>query len=500
MDTLSYELLSDVSKYSSNKSLLAFYECTKLLFYLRRMNQIQICSVKNYYNENYDLHISKVIPKIPHNDPKYYDDNYFHPQLKLPHTVGIAIVSQQFIKCTHITKLKYITFRYPSKLDKFKMIPSSVTHLNMGYFFNSNIIDIFPKSLIYLKFGYNFNKNIDCLKTQTPILQFLQFGHDFGYPVDNLPTSLKYLVFGRRFNQTIDNLPQTLTHIKIGERFNQSIDKLPKSVICISLLEMQISVFHSINTYLKNKVQHPNIHFIFDNHFNTSINDLSLLSLSITRLKFGHYFNSPINILPSSLIQIEFGNNFDQTINNLPINLEIIIFSNNFNQSIDNLPSSVHRIIFKYGKFNQIISKLPESLKYLRLSDNFNHSIDGLITPSLLFIKFGKYFNQPVNNLSSSLKRIIFGDDFNHPIDNLPKSVSCFTFGKYFNQSFENIFFTSLTCYGALNGFTSPTIKKLELMADYDFDFKIPKSVRYLTIHKKYVDRIPKTVKYIELL
>jgi len=493
MDNLPYELLSDVLKYLTNKSLLSFYQCMKLMFILRKMNQIQICTIGFDNGERYPFHISKICLSTE----------------KIPNTARTLIIKDtaDMIKLPKIiAPLKYIKFNHYYDSDIIS-IPSTVTHIIFGYNFNCVIDDMLPRSLIYLKFGERFGAKIDNLKLMTPDLQFLQFGNYFNNNVDDLPLTLKYLNFGNYFNNKVNNLPKSITHIKFGHRFEQPIDELPQSIEHIILSDISFAVFLSLITYVQNKNTPLNevvppklaVSIHFNKTFNMKVHNLESLP-GVTRLKFGQNFNQSVDKLPATIVFIHFGYYFDQPVDNLPPLLKTIIFGANFDHMIDNLPSLVDRIIFSsQGLFNQSITKLPPSLTYLKLSRGFNRSFDNVITPSLLFIKFGGYFNQPVNNLPS-VKRIIFGHDFNQPIDNLPKSVKYLTLGPNFTHTFFNSSLISLTCHCEIQNLQCLRLRKLEIMCYYDFKFEIPKSVRYLKIHMEYVHKIPKTVKYIHVL
>jgi hypothetical protein len=48
--------------------------------------------------------------------------------------------------------------------------------------------------------------------------------------IDNLPSSLTHLTLGLYFNQMINNLPSSLTHLTLGGYFNHIIKKIPKNI------------------------------------------------------------------------------------------------------------------------------------------------------------------------------------------------------------------------------------------------------------------------------
>jgi len=489
MDTLSYELQSDVSKHLSNKSLFAFYQCTKLSFILRKMNHIQSCSILKDEGTLPAYHITKIHLKLD----------------EIPKTIRVLIIKNKISLENLPPSVKYIKFNFNS--DHFNSqcsIPSSVTHLIFGFrtLLGHHIKGILPKSLRYLKFDTSFNQNIDDLQLSTPNLQFLQFGDHFNNSVDELPVSLKYLSFGYCFNQHVNKLPLTLTHLKLGRCFSRSIDELPQSIEQIILTDVPLIVSLSFHTFIQKKQTHSHLSIHLYQDSESQINNLKLLYPTIKRLKFRRRFNQSVDQLPSSVIFIHFGYYFNQSVDHLPSSLETVIFGHWFDKSIDNLPQSVNKIIFSFdGSFNQPISQLPSSLTYLKLSRHFDQSFDHIISP-LRFLKFGSCFNMPINHLPETLVRVILGDNFNQSLDNIPQSVKYLTVGYEFCHHFDHLSLISLTyncmiVQTRLKNIHQPLLKRLEIIDAYYLPFEIPKSVEYLIISKEHANKIPKTVKYV---
>ena len=76
-----------------------------------------------------------------------------------------------------------------------KNIPSSVTHLTFGYFFNQDIKGCIPSSVTHLTFGWKINQDIkECI-----------------------PSSVTHLTFGFEINQDIkDCISSTVIHLTAG--------------------------------------------------------------------------------------------------------------------------------------------------------------------------------------------------------------------------------------------------------------------------------------------
>ena len=83
----------------------------------------------------------------------------------------------------------------------------------------------------------------------------------------------------------------------------------------------------------------------------------SILPNSLTHLKFGKFFNQPVDKLPNSLINLEFGFEFNQSVDNLPNTLTYLKFGQYFNQ-----PVTYQTEISQNGKSPTL---LPNSLTHL---------------------------------------------------------------------------------------------------------------------------------------
>jgi len=118
-----------------------------------------------------------------------------------------------------------------------KIIPSKVTHLDLGGGFNSPIKNYIPSSVTHLTFGSYFNYPINDMMVTSLLesrIKYLAFGRYFNKPIkDCIPSSVIYLFFGDEFDQSIEDcIPDRVICLRFGKDFNQSIRGcIPSSVI-----------------------------------------------------------------------------------------------------------------------------------------------------------------------------------------------------------------------------------------------------------------------------
>lgn len=113
----------------------------------------------------------------------------------------------------------------------------------------------------------------------------------------------------------------------------------------------------------------------------------TLLSDTITSIKFSELFNQRIANLPTDLKYLEFGHLYNQPLPNLPHGLKRLTFGQLYNQPLifDNstLPSSLTHL--KFGcEFNQPLPNLPYNLTHLTLGYEFTHPI--ILPPNLIHL------------------------------------------------------------------------------------------------------------------
>lgn len=112
--------------------------------------------------------------------------------------------------------VKYLTLRH--RQEHAENIPSSVTHLLIGYMKNDSV----PSFITHLKIeGFEWR--------------------DYFVPKPGcIPTSVTHLVFGNHFNKKIDGLiPSSVTHLTFGKHFRKSTNnKIPSSVTHLILMDL----------------------------------------------------------------------------------------------------------------------------------------------------------------------------------------------------------------------------------------------------------------------
>jgi len=102
-----------------------------------------------------------------------------------------------------------------------------------NHFVNIMIFDtknILPKFVTHLKISWNFRGNInDCIPST---VTHLSFGNYFNRPIVRIPTSVTHLTLGDNFNHSLYNIiPTSVTHLTIGCWYGYSIkDCIPSSV------------------------------------------------------------------------------------------------------------------------------------------------------------------------------------------------------------------------------------------------------------------------------
>jgi hypothetical protein len=175
---------------------------------------------------------------------------------------------------------------------------------------NKKIITNIPTNIIKINFNYLDQDIQPFLHSE---IKMLDFGFDYNYPVDNLPSKLEFLRLGPNFNHPINNLPTSIkTIILSGTMFNYTVDLLPESLETLVL---------------------P-----------------------------GNY-NQPLNCLPSNLKILRINTKeFNQSINSLPDSIEILHLNNNYNVDIDKLPKKlktfqIDLVIYNYEKDKEEIKK-----------------------------------------------------------------------------------------------------------------------------------------------
>ncbi len=341
--------------------------------------------------------------------------------------------------------------------------------------------------------------------------------HKYNFPVDNLPTNLKYLSLVNNYSHPLNNLPNGLeilifqnteSYYRTGIRFSQTLENLPENLKILYLSDNYVGSSLNFPVRLKEIAIQGNISF-----------DLSELPQGVEKVVFGQLVKIPIinlNLsikelviynssglinLPDNLEKLTIYNSHTNVIKYFPPNLKSIIFySHSYKQDYSILPTGLESLELHYSGFNDFKFKLPPNLKKFAMSsvfgkrnsfDIFPDSIEHLEVinehglpmnklPSNLkcFIIKGKFnspidfssyplyklditgnFDQPIDNLPCTLKILNILGIFNHPINNLPPNLKRLLINSKFNHPIDSLplSLTSLGITGA--SFNQPVDK-----------------------------------------
>lgn len=150
--------------------------------------------------------------------------------------------------------------------DPLPILPSSLTHLDVGSYFTHSL-DSLPASLTHLSVGcWTYTGDVAKLPRSLTYLSIMSYG--FCQPLHNLPPSLTSLSLCYGADQDITSLPKSLTFLKLGN-FSKPVNTLPPSLTSLKFFE--------------------------NGNFNQSIDQLPP---SLTALGLSDRFNQPINHLP----------------------------------------------------------------------------------------------------------------------------------------------------------------------------------------------------------
>jgi len=177
--------------------------------------------------------------------------------ISIPTTVKELYAGYFFSQSLRGTQIAHLTLEYNFPCDFH--IPSTVTHLTFGFFFDHKIANLIPDSVTHLTFGRKYSS-----------------------PVGNhIPTSVTHLVFGNNYCKSIDDLPDSIVELELNGRFNKVIKRLPRSLKKL----------------------------VLGDFFNKSIKNI--LPPSLTHLTIGKSFNQPIkNCIPASVTHLTIANEF----------------------------------------------------------------------------------------------------------------------------------------------------------------------------------------------
>lgn len=162
-----------------------------------------------------------------------------------------------------------------------------------------------------------------------PKLTHLTFGKDFNQPVYGLPDCIQYLKFDRTYHQSILDLPKELKHLEINCDWTTIICNMPLGLEYLSLGSFyDKDIMDNLPASLK--------YLTIGDHARGIIK----LPPNLIYLKFGKYYNCPIDKLPPKLEYLEFGYLFDQPLGDLPPGLTHLILGYRYSHPL-NLPASL---------------------------------------------------------------------------------------------------------------------------------------------------------------
>ena len=308
---------------------------------------------------------------------RYESSNTFHEYL-------MRVLSEKF------DMLKYLIVddNFSENVDN---LPKSLKYLKLGKCFNRSV-DKLPSGLTYLKIEGDFcGKSIDnlpaslkcldingflfdgCVDNLPVGLRFLSIRGGFKQPVDNLPANLHTLVLGGILGQHINKLPVNLHTLVLDTFFGEDMQNLPNNLHCLvigeclgekistmpkNLEQLHIDCLDNIKKFPQKLVKLECEYDCYDgdvydghsdeNFINKSNKIIKKLPKSLRHVKFGDYYNGPLDYLPNGIITLALGKKFNQSINNLPDSITHMLLGNkNYNKEITKLPKSLEMILAK---------------------------------------------------------------------------------------------------------------------------------------------------------
>ncbi len=125
------------------------------------------------------------------------------------------------------------------------------------------------------------------------------------------------------------------------------------------------------------------------------------IPLSIKNLRFGDFYNEPLNNLPIGLKMLHLGHYYNKPLDYLPVSLEILILGN-YNCSLENLPDSL-RFLVLTSAFKSRLDAIPSFITFLSIGLDYDHNSKELVSK-----KMKVYYNE-INGL-----RIIVADEYKY--------------------------------------------------------------------------------------
>ncbi|AUV58080.1 F-box and FNIP repeat-containing protein, partial [Bandra megavirus] len=131
-----------------------------------------------------------------------------------------------------------------------------------------------------------------------------------------IPNETTHLIYKNKIFNPLFPIPNSVTYLKFKKPIVDMMIRIPNSVINLKIKGW--------------------------------INDWSIIPNSVTRLKFGKFFDQEIEYIPNSVTHLKFGKNFNKSIwNSIPNSVTHLTFGEKFNQNIKNcIPNSVTHLTF----------------------------------------------------------------------------------------------------------------------------------------------------------
>ena len=265
-------------------------------------------------------------------------------------------------------------------------------------------LDNLPSKLKYLRLNDYGSRNFDVKINDLPdsieeiycdigIKEFIKFPNklkklilltNYRFKLNNLPEGLKTLSLVD-YHYDLENLPPLLEELSISnDNYKCLIDNLP-----LSLKILNINV-HKTPNFLPNSLEKLYISFSKDSQGNDQ--DLSNLPQGLKFLSLTHY-KLTFDNLPDELEELEL-HHYKKRIYNLPKNLKSLIISN-YDFELDNLPNNLKSLKLHY--YHMELNNLPDNLEELYLPLAYTKKIS--ILPSNLkkiYIPFDNYHKDKI--------------------------------------------------------------------------------------------------------
>jgi len=220
------DIIIQISEFLSDREKIQLMATSKLLdnlkhkfTYCDKINIIRIYQLP--YFDNFEC---VQISSTPYKYPKNIKHIYYESLKKftgegrdiydiIPSSVTYLTLGWSQFLCIPVPSVTHLTLYGHLFIDTIKFVPS-VTHLRMCDRINAPL-NCIPSSVTHLTLGFYFNKSIK----------------------DKIPSSVTHLIFGDSFNKPIKyNIPSSVTHLTFGYYFDQLInDSIPSSVVEIIL-------------------------------------------------------------------------------------------------------------------------------------------------------------------------------------------------------------------------------------------------------------------------